>query len=64
MEPHMIENELFSYVFVLGINHVGFMVYFIINYLVLNGHSFFLLPARTQPISNSCRFGSIASWLT
>jgi hypothetical protein len=26
MEPHMIENELFSLVFVILINHVGFMV--------------------------------------
>ena len=25
MEPHMIENELFSYLFVIGINHVGFI---------------------------------------
>jgi hypothetical protein len=25
MEPHMIENELFSLVFVILINHVGFI---------------------------------------
>jgi len=25
MEPHMIENELFSCLFVIGLNHVGFM---------------------------------------
>jgi hypothetical protein len=25
MEPHMIENELFSYLFVIGLNHVGFI---------------------------------------
>jgi len=25
MEPHMIEDELFSYVFLFGINHVGFI---------------------------------------
>jgi len=25
MEPHMIENGLFSEVFVFGINHVGFI---------------------------------------
>jgi hypothetical protein len=28
MEPHMIENELFSYLFVIVINHVGFMFKF------------------------------------
>ena len=26
MEPHMIENELFSYLFVIVINHVGFIM--------------------------------------
>jgi len=26
MEPHMIENELFSLVFVIWINHVGFIL--------------------------------------
>jgi hypothetical protein len=26
MEPHMIEIELFSYLFVIGINHVGFII--------------------------------------
>ncbi len=25
MEPHMIEIELFSYLLVIGINHVGFI---------------------------------------
>jgi hypothetical protein len=26
MEPHMIEDELFSLVFVIWINHVGFII--------------------------------------
>jgi hypothetical protein len=26
MEPHMIEIKLFSYLFVFGINHVGFII--------------------------------------
>jgi len=30
MEPHMIENELFSLVFVIWINHVGFIIISII----------------------------------
>jgi len=25
MESHMIQNELFSYLFVIGINHAGFI---------------------------------------
>ena len=28
MEPHMIEIELFSYLFVIGINHVGFINFY------------------------------------
>ena len=35
MEPHMIEYELFSYVFVFGINHVGFNMVFTIARLLL-----------------------------
>jgi hypothetical protein len=30
MEPHMIEDELFSLVFVIWINHVGFIIISII----------------------------------
>ncbi len=30
MKPHMIENELFSLVFVIWINHVGFIIISII----------------------------------
>ena len=27
MEPHMIDIELYSYAYVIWINHVGFMIY-------------------------------------
>lgn len=26
MEPHMIDNELYSFVFVIWVNHVGFII--------------------------------------
>ncbi len=32
MEPHMIENELFSLVFVFLLNHVGFIIEFFFKF--------------------------------
>jgi len=36
MEPHMIENELFSYLFVFEINHVGFTIIIRLTLLILH----------------------------
>ena len=39
MEPHMIDNEIFSYLFVIWINHVGFMFIEFIFFLYSNSFS-------------------------
>jgi hypothetical protein len=50
MEPHMIDNELFSFLFVIWINHVGFrLLEFFINLL--------RDPLRGDPLSLRINIG-------